>query len=75
MIDYQRNGIGTWQFSWTKKTKDILIPRVADCIGSFGKHTTSDGWIIIDWEVEDEYVNQLKCIAWQPLPKPYGGED
>ena len=47
-----------------------LIPRVCDNIGKITSGTTSDGWGIIDME-ESEYLKDLKCVAWMPLPDKY----
>ena len=54
----------------------ILVPFIADYL--MGKHTrgtTEDGWIIANCtDVQNwcaDYYKKLKCIAWQPLPKPY----
>ena len=57
----------------------IGLPYIADYL--MGKHTiytTEDGWIIHNCtDVEgdaSEYYKKLRCVAWQPLPKPYKAE-
>lgn len=54
----------------------IGLPYIADYLmGSHTKFTTEDGWIIhncSDREDESaEYYKNLRCVAWQPLPKPF----
>lgn len=52
----------------------ILIPRVAEYVGRETRITTKDYWIIIDLSTPVEYIRNLECIAWQPLPEPWKGE-
>ena len=54
----------------------IGLPYIAEYL--MGKHTiftTEDGWIIHNCtdreDVSSEYYKKLRCVAWQPLPKPY----
>ena len=56
-------------------TEHILIPRVADFIGIETPVTTSDNWMIIDFDQPIEYLRILKCVAWKPLPQPYKKEN
>ena len=54
----------------------IGLPYIADYLmGSHTEFTTEDGWIIhncSDREDESaEYYKNLRCVAWQPLPKPF----
>lgn len=53
-----------------KDTNFQLIPRVADYIGN-----GENKWRVIDEEsMPQEYLNILECVAWMPLPEPYGAE-
>lgn len=51
-----------------KSTGYQYIPRVAT-------YLHDNCWCIIDTEDADEdWLNDLECIAWMPLPKPYKAE-
>ena len=58
----------------------IGLPYIAEYL--MGKHTiatTEDGWIIHNCtdreDVSSEYYKKLRCVAWQPLPKPFKERD
>ena len=57
----------------------IGLPYIADYLmGTHTIYTTEDGWIIHNCtDIEggaSEYYKKLRCVAWQPLPKPYKAE-
>lgn len=58
----------------------IGLPYIAHYLmGAKTKFTTEDGWIIHNCtdreDVSSEYYKKLRCVAWQPLPKPYKERD
>lgn len=54
-----------------KSTGYQYIPRIAS-------HNHDNCWLIIDTEDADkDWLDDLECVAWMPLPEPYkmcGGE-
>ena len=42
------------------------------CIPRIAMHHSGNHWAIIDTENADkEWLDDLECIAWMPLPEPY----
>ena len=51
------------------------IPFVCDYVGRETPITTKDFWIIKEHDGAIDYYRNLECIAWQPLPEFYRGDD
>lgn len=64
----------TWYLGIFKESDTgycISIPFVCYYAGRKTMITTKDYWILRGYDSFSEYLENVECAAWMPLPKPY----